>query len=339
MSLIRKGFQRIRYFLKKKAIVLSYHRVAIPDIDPWEISVSPANFEEHLQVLKKYKIITPAQLLMHLKGERLENNTVCITFDDGYQDNFVTARPLLEKFNFHSTIFIPVHFIGQQKEFWWDELQSIIFCKRDLPQKLSISIANHIFEFDLEDEARFNSLQYEKNTQWIWYEERKTKRAELYLRLWEQLRPIKLDEINDVLEKLKEWSSFSYSVEKTNFPMSEDQLHSIIAHPLFDIGIHTVTHPALAYHEKQDQYNEISNCKKNLEVLSGRPMNTIAYPYGIYNEDTLEVAKELGVEIGFTTQGGAVQSNDHPLKLARYHVKNWNGNEFEKRLRLWIKGF
>jgi len=339
MSLIKKGFQRIHYFLKKKAIVLSYHRVANLDIDPWEISVSPTNFEEHLHVLKKYKIITPSQLLMHLKSGRLQNNTVCITFDDGYLDNYVTAKPILEKFHFQSTIFIPVHFIGQQKEFWWDELQSIIFCKCDLPQKLSISIADKIFEFDLEDGARFNKLQYEKNTSWIWYEEIRTKRAELYLKLWEQLKPLKHQAIDEVLEKLKQWSSFAMSVNKANFPMSEDQLHSIIAHPLFDTGIHTVTHPALSYHKKQDQYNEISGCKKELEALSGQPVNVIAYPYGIYNEDTIEVAKELGIEIGFTTQGSAVQSNDHPLKLARYHVKNWNGNEFEKRLRLWTKGF
>ena len=339
MSLIRKGFQRIQYFLKKKAIVLSYHRIANPDIDPWEILVSPANFEEQLQVLKKYKIITPAQLLRYLKSGRLENNTVCITFDDGYEDNYVTARPLLEKFNFQSTIFIPVHFIGQQREFWWDELQSIIFCTCDLPQKLSISIVDQTFEFDLEDDARFNTLQYEKNTSWIWYEEIKTKRAELYLRLWEQLRPLKYDAIENVLEKLKQWSSFAKTVDKTNFPMTEDQLHSIVEHPLFDIGIHTVTHPALAYHGRQYQYNEISSCKKQLEILSGHPVNTIAYPYGIYNEETIEVAKELGVGIGFTTQGSAVQSTDHPLKLARYHVKNWNGNEFERRLRLWTKGF
>jgi peptidoglycan/xylan/chitin deacetylase (PgdA/CDA1 family) len=141
------------------------------------------------------------------------------------------------------------------------------------------------------------------------------------------------------LEKLKQWSSFASTIDKSNFPMSEDQLHSIIAHPLFDMGIHTVTHPALSYHGKQYQCNEISSCKKELEALSGQRVNVIAYPYGIYNEDTIEVVKELGVEIGFTTQSSAVQSTDHPLKLARYHVKNWNGDEFKKRLRLWTRGF
>jgi peptidoglycan/xylan/chitin deacetylase (PgdA/CDA1 family) len=339
MSFIRKGFQRIRYFLSSKAIVLSYHRVAKPEIDPWEISVSPTNFDQQMQVLKKYQIITTAQLLMYLETGKLKDNMVCITFDDGYQDNYNTARPILEKYNLQSTFYIPLRFIGSQKEFWWDELQSIIFCKCDLPQKLSISIAGHTLEFDLEDEARFDELQYQKNTSWAWFEKVTTKRAEVYLRLWEQLRPLEYGAIEKVLDKLKEWSLFASTADSTNLPMSEEQLHSIISHPLFDIGIHTVTHPGLAYHGKEDQYNEISTCKKELEALSGHTVNSIAYPYGIYNEDTIEVVKELGVEIGFTTQGSAVQRNDHPLTLARYHVKNWNGNEFEKRLRLWTRGF
>ena len=339
MSFLNKGFRRIYYFLQKKAVVLSYHRITHMDIDPWEIAVSPENFEQHLQVLKKYNLVTPDKLSKHLKKGTLKNRMVCVTFDDGYKDNYEFAKPLLEKYNCPSTIFIPVHFIGQKKLFWWDELQSIVLGKHDLPQRLSISIAKDSLEFDLGNDAQFTETQHKKNTSWVWYEEAKTKRAELYLEIWKRLRPLKYLEINQALDRLKQWGSSNTTFDESSFPMTYDQLKEMIVNPLFDIGIHTVTHPALAFHSKQEQFLEIANCKKQLEELTGHVINTIAYPYGIYNEDTIEVSKQLGLESGFTTQGHAVLAKDHPLKLARLHVKNWNGAQFEKNLKLWIKGF
>ena len=339
MNFLNKGYQRINFFLQRKAVVLSYHRIIQIDVDPWELAVSPENFEQHLQVLKKYSLITPGQLSKHLKKGTLKNKMVCITFDDGYQDNYEFAKPLLEKYNSSSTIFIPVHFIGQKKSFWWDELQSIVLGKHDLPQRLSISIANDTLEFDLGNDAHFTETHHRKNTSWIWYEEAKTKRAELYLEIWKRLRPLKYAQIIETLGQLRQWCLCNIIFDDNSLPMNDDQLKEIIVHPLFNIGIHTVTHSALASHTKQEQFTEIANCKKRLEELSGNIINTIAYPYGIYNDDTIEVSKQLGLESGFTTQGQAIQATDHPLKLARVHVKNWNGEEFEKNLNFWIKGF
>ncbi len=164
MNLVIKAFQHIDYLLKQKAIVLSYHRVAAPTIDPWEISVSPENFEEQLQVLKKYNVVTPAHLLECLEKRQLKNGMVCITFDDGYKDNFLTAKPLLEKYNFHSTIFIPVQFIGEQREFWWDELLTILFSKHDLPTHLSLMISDKVFDFDLGGDAKFDAAATSKKS-------------------------------------------------------------------------------------------------------------------------------------------------------------------------------
>lgn len=47
--------------------------------------------------------------------------------------------------------------------------------------------------------------------------------------------------------------------------------------------------------------NELYLSKKKLELELGINVNTIIYPYGKYNKQILDIAKEIGYDIGFTT--------------------------------------
>ncbi len=64
-----------------------------------------------------FKVISLREL-----WEMLENSkpflpkSVVLTFDDGYEDNYLNAFPILKKFNFPATIFVPTSFIGKEKE-------------------------------------------------------------------------------------------------------------------------------------------------------------------------------------------------------------------------------
>ena len=41
--------------------------------------------------------------------------SIILTFDDGYQDNFLFAYPILQKFNFPATIFLTVEYIDSER--------------------------------------------------------------------------------------------------------------------------------------------------------------------------------------------------------------------------------
>ena len=49
-----------------------------------------------------------------------------ITFDDGYRDNLLVAKPLLEQHGLPATVFVTTGYVGPGRDFWWDELET--FC-------------------------------------------------------------------------------------------------------------------------------------------------------------------------------------------------------------------
>ncbi|MFN3813480.1 MAG: polysaccharide deacetylase family protein [Aquificaceae bacterium] len=85
-------------------LVLLYHKVLkSPSSDIWW-----RTFDAELYVLKKlFKVVTLDEVLEYINSQRKpEKQTVAITFDDGYADNYVYAYPLLKKHRLKATIFV-----------------------------------------------------------------------------------------------------------------------------------------------------------------------------------------------------------------------------------------
>ena len=58
-------------------------------------------------------------------GEPLSRSVV-ITFDDGYRDNLLVAKPILEEHGLPATVFVTTGYVGSNRDFWWDELESLL---------------------------------------------------------------------------------------------------------------------------------------------------------------------------------------------------------------------
>ena len=64
-------------------------------------SVRPKDFEKQIKWLKdNYSIVNLWDPL------NFQEDSVAITFDDGYEDNFIYAFPILKKYNCPATIFV-----------------------------------------------------------------------------------------------------------------------------------------------------------------------------------------------------------------------------------------
>lgn len=97
--------------------VLMYHRIA--DIPGDQYSIPPALFAWHLDFLQRrgYHTISLAAFYAHLaQGASLPPKPVVITLDDGYEDNFTNALPLLAQRHMTAAVFAVAGWVGKYND-------------------------------------------------------------------------------------------------------------------------------------------------------------------------------------------------------------------------------
>ncbi len=312
-----------------------YHRIINAETDPWRICVSPEHFKEHVQFLKNnFNVISSDEVFNQLRSGRITGNSICITFDDGYADNYTNAKPILEKYNCPATFFISTAFINQDEFFWWDELEFILLRYKKLPPELLLNIDGTIHAYTI-NEIELTEQQWLKHKQWKWYEEPPTKRCKVFLDLWEKLRPQSHAEIQKQMFAIKKWLGVNDNASADCLPMNEPQLLNLSKNNLFKIGLHTHTHADLYGKHKQLQLEEILRCKNVLNKKYGIESNCLAYPYGRFDNTTIEAVKELRLDACFTTEAIGININSDKLKLGRFQVCDWSLPDFKNQLIKW----
>lgn len=327
----------IRKYFEHRALVLMYHRVAAPEADIWEIAVSPENFEQHLQVLRKTKNVIPLKdLVQDVRNGKIRKNSVAITFDDGYVDNFLVARPLLEKYGLPATFFIASGNIGAGAEFWWDEIEQLILFTKHLPRRFAMEVNGNKVNYDLEQETQLTESLRQQNSRWNACKQAPpSRRCALFFNLWQALKPLPTTTQQELLQRISVWAGAPKSARADYLSMSEAQLQELGESSLFAVEAHTVSHPALAFHNRPYQKEELLRNVQYLEEATGRKPSLLAYPYGNYNEDTVVLATETGLTAAFTTEEKPVTKHSPLFRLGRVQAKNCAAPAFTALLDQW----
>jgi len=114
---------------KKGLNVLVYHKIGYPPKNTKlkSLWVTPEKFEKQIVYLKEngYKMIGFSDLKDYYENSKSVDDVVLITFDDGYENNYTYAYPILKKNGAKGNIFIVYNTIGNvniwhnpQKEPW-----------------------------------------------------------------------------------------------------------------------------------------------------------------------------------------------------------------------------
>lgn len=107
--------------------VLNYHVVENNSNNP--IAISIEDFDRQMTFLHQhgYTCITPDQLLTSIQTNiPLPDKSVLITFDDGYQNVYTNAFPILKKYGFTATVFIVTDVVGNDKWYLtWEQVKEM----------------------------------------------------------------------------------------------------------------------------------------------------------------------------------------------------------------------
>jgi len=324
-------------------LILVYHRVNEVPSDPQLLCVAPERFAEHMEILRhRYQPIRLQLLLDAHQAGDLPRRSIAVTFDDGYADNLYNGKPPLERYDVPATVFVTTGHLGEQREFWWDELDRLLLQPGKLPERLDLNVHGRIHRWVLDQAACYNEETHQRYRGWNVLDDYDPgPRQHIYRSLCELLRSLTGKERKKVLCELRLWADTDSVGRQTHRTLFPDELLDLAAENLIEVGAHTVNHPILSNLPAAVQRIEIEGSKRHLEGILGHPVGAFAYPYGSrsdYTADTVKIVKDAGFKCACSNFVDVVWRGSNRFQLPRVLVRDWDGDEFASRLERWFRG-
>jgi peptidoglycan/xylan/chitin deacetylase (PgdA/CDA1 family) len=272
--------------------ILLYHGICESDPHLFNtLFLTKAAFEEQLQLYTKYcQVIS---LDDFYKGaadpDRL---SVCLSFDDGFANNHKYVLPLLEKYKVPATFFITAI-----RDAGYDILWNDLLC-------LAYQLGPARFSFRDDEFIKTATGKYWSVTT-----------GEL---LADNLRNSDFETKAELVKKFEHLKG--YADEDYWLQLTTTQIREMAASPWVTIGSHSYHHNDLAKVRAREVYKDLLNSKLFLELITGKPVRSLAFPYGSYNSETIQAAANAGYSQLLATDFLQVTDNTDPLLRERLTV-------------------
>jgi peptidoglycan/xylan/chitin deacetylase (PgdA/CDA1 family) len=298
------------------AAILLYHRVAESTAGSDGMCVSPAHFAEQVERLAEHTVLGLDELAELARARRVPERALAVSFDDGYHDVLVNARPPLVAAGIPATVFVATGHVERQRPFFWDELERLLLGAGPRPPQLVLSFT------DGKRAWRTDSPQL-----------RQRARRDIH----HLIQPAPLATIDAVLAELVAWAATERAGDAPR-PMTVDELCMLMESPLLRAGAHTRSHANLGFRDEHAQREEIERSRDDLREWLGEAPAGFAYPFGIPGVDFDELTRGAVADAGFVyavaNDPGAVSATSEPYALPRHVVPDIAGDAFAQWLRV-----
>ncbi|MGH8156938.1 MAG: polysaccharide deacetylase family protein [Rhodanobacter sp.] len=278
------SLQRMRAWWQRDLRILAYHRImplpdpATFDFDLELISTSPDRFRDQMRLLKqRFRPMRLTDVAATLDaGEALPPDAVVVTFDDGYDDNYRIAYPILRELGVPATFFVSTGHIDSGRPFAYDWLMHMIL-RTDAPGLVLPELG-----IDLP------------------MPEKRDERRQLAGRVLLEMKSLGAIAQSDLITRLEqEWRMPSDVTPVDCRPMTWAQLREMHGAG-FEIGSHGVHHRMLAKLPQQDMEDEVRDSKVSLECELGITTALMSYPVGgdrAFDERVIEATRASGFQL------------------------------------------
>ncbi len=284
---------------KKKLIILTYHGISCYErfLSPYHIPKSA--FLKHLSYLrrKKYKFIQLTDWIKIISGKKvLKHKYIILTFDDGYKTTIKIVYRILKRFGLCGQIFIVSDYIGSDNLLWGDLI--IVFLQNFTGSKFKFIFKNQPIEYPLDSEKSIQKaiLDILKKFESLNNTERVS-----------HLEQFKIREKNIDVQKVA--SEFLIATWEEIKSLDER---------ILKVGCHTKTHVQFSeFSSEEEFFQELYESKIKIEEKICYPITDLCYPFGLYNKNVIQYAKNYGYMTGCTVKEGFNSINDDLFQLKR----------------------
>ena len=287
-------------------------------------SIDKNDFYKIINFIGRENILDADIFFEKFKQNKLKNNEVCLTFDDAIKCQIDIALPILEELKIKSFFFVYTSMFEGKP----DNLEIFRFFRTKYFNNINEFYDNFYKVLDKDLKSFF-----EKNRNKI--KEKKMKFPfytidDIKFRLVRDVFLTKSQYDENMFKMIKQKNlNYKEFYKMLFFQKSDLQKLNNLGHL---IGLHSHNHPTLLEKLNLDeQKNEYEKCLSLISSILSKPKNEIKYmshPCGSYTNDTLEVLKELGIELGFKqimtieTEKGMSKVNNSFLEIAREDHSN-----------------
>lgn len=301
-------------FLRRKAVVLMYHRVLnreerVKTSSHPGIVVDRETFARQMAVLKRHFVVLSVEEFTNRIERHIpfDDSSCLITFDDGWKDNYTHALPILQQNGLPAVIFLPVNFIGRQRMFWQERLTHLVF--------KAVMQARR-------DPRRCQALR----------ELLAAVRLESVIDLPDHgLRPAIMEAVrqqkglaNSVIDKALAKLADDLGVQKDEIAETDgfldwDQVKAMSRQGIA-FGGHGAEHRVLTAVSTDEATAEIRTAKAMMDDCLKERVASFSYPNGNWSSGVVNLVKKSGYRVAFSTQRGFVKCEDDPFTIRRINI-------------------
>ncbi|MGE0192648.1 MAG: polysaccharide deacetylase family protein [Planctomycetota bacterium] len=301
---LKLGAERVLRRKRRHTLaIVMYHGVVEAALEPvcWH-QLPLRSFEQQIAWLVRHRTVLPlAEALGRMVDGTLPDEAAAVTFDDGYRNNLTRALPILEHHGVPATVFVVTGRRGPDARLWPDRLWKAF---RDTRATTLDAAPLELGSLDVRD-VRARGAAYARVVHAI---------KEVDVARWDAL-------IDELVRRLAPEPG---GAPDDDFALLDDgELATLEAHPLVELGPHSVTHPILSRCTDEQVTEEVTASCAELAARNGAPPTVFAYPNGRaqdFDDRARRAVQQAGVRFALSTEHGLARRESDPLALPRISV-------------------
>jgi len=277
------------------------------------------SFRDQMIHLKDSCDLLPlSQAVLRLRNHELCQPTVALTVDDGFQNNYQIAYPILEELGMPATIFPVTGLVDTSDTLWYCRLNDAIG-KTD---KRSLDWCGE--RYDLSDRPE------------------KARSASLIEDSLKKCPPFEVpDRMQTICRQLEVEPNCDFEPDSPFGILNQKSIAEMAQSGLIEFGAHTHSHAILSLITPSERRREVERSIAKVETLTGKTCELFAYPNGRaqdYTEDIIGILRACGIRAAVTTESGNNNEATPLMELRRYGVgPNLNLEDFKRRCFAWFQ--